>query len=336
MAPRGLPALLAVVVVSAAAQASAVPDFGPTLESFDYPYPVQVYEPDILRGPVSIAYMDVAAQTPNGRTVLLMHGKNFCSAYWEDTIKVLSAVGFRVVAPDQVGFCKSGKPAAYPYSFHQLAQNTRALLDYLGIGKAVLIGHSMGGMLATRFALMFPETVERLVLVNPIGLEDWKAKGVPYLGVEAWYEAELKQDYAAIKAYQRESYYFGEWKPAYTRWAKVLAGMYVGEDVTTVAWAQAMTYDMIYTEPVVYEFDDLEVPTTLMIGQRDRTAIGKDLVSKELRAQLGNYPKLGRHAAERIPRSKLIEFDGLGHLPFIEAPERFQEALLEVLSKGAK
>jgi hypothetical protein len=59
-------------------------------------------------------------------------------------------------------------------------------------------------------------------------------------------------------------------------------------------WYQALTYDMIFTQPVVYEFDTITQPTLLIIGQRDTTALRKNLVSPEVRAELGNYPKLGR------------------------------------------
>ncbi|UPL04388.1 acetoin dehydrogenase E2 subunit dihydrolipoyllysine-residue acetyltransferase [Pseudomonas sp. IsoF] len=70
--------------------------------------------------------------------------------------------------------CTSSKPAYYQYSFQQLADNTHAL-DQLGVKQAIVLGHSTGGMLATRYALMYPQQVERLAMVNPIGLEDWKA-----------------------------------------------------------------------------------------------------------------------------------------------------------------
>lgn len=59
-------------------------------------------------------------------------------------------------AERRVGFCSSSKPRGYQFSFGQLAANTRALLDERGIDKATLIGHSMGGMLAARFALAYP------------------------------------------------------------------------------------------------------------------------------------------------------------------------------------
>jgi pimeloyl-ACP methyl ester carboxylesterase len=68
-----------------------------------------------------------------------------------------------------------------------LAQNTKAVLDELKIDKIYLLGHSMGGMLATRFALMYPEMVEKLILENPIGLEDWKLVA-PYTSIDKNYK----------------------------------------------------------------------------------------------------------------------------------------------------
>jgi pimeloyl-ACP methyl ester carboxylesterase len=125
-----------------------------------------------------MGYMDIAATgSANGRVAVLLHGKNFCAATWEDSIKALSAAGYRVMVPDHIGFFTSSKPANYQYSFQQLSLNTHALLDKLGIDKAAVIGHSTGGMLATRYALLYLRQTEKLVLVNPIGLEDWKMLG---------------------------------------------------------------------------------------------------------------------------------------------------------------
>ena len=132
-----------------------------------------------------MAYMDVKPAAPNGRIVILLHGKNYVAATWQATIAVLNEAGFRVIAPDQIGFGKSTKPAHYQYTFQQLAGNTHALLASLGIGRVTVVGHSTGGMLGVRYALMYPDNVDRLALVDPIGLEDWKAKGVPWQSVDA-------------------------------------------------------------------------------------------------------------------------------------------------------
>jgi pimeloyl-ACP methyl ester carboxylesterase len=89
---------------------------------------------------------------------------------------------------------------------------------------------------------------------------------------------------------------------------------------------------MATTQPVVHEFERIRVPTLLMIGQLDRTAIGADRAPPDVGKKLGNYPALGRAAAKRIPNAKLIEFADLGHAPQIQAPDRFHEALLKGLA----
>jgi len=343
IALTALPLMLAAAIVPALAaeqQADEVAALGANLAHYDYPWPVSHLEMDTPNGGVDMAYMDIAPDgahqqnSENGPPVaVLLHGKNFCGAYWEDTAAALVDHGYRVIVPDQIGFCKSDKPAAYSYTFHHLAANTRALLDSLDLDNTTVIGHSMGGMLAMRYGLMYPQHIDQLVLVDPIGLEDWKAKGVPYRGINAWYAREMKKDYAAIKAYQLESYYDGDWNADYARWAKLLAGMYAGDDKARVAWAQAATYDMVYTQPVAHEFEHLDVPTTLMIGTRDRTALGKDLVSDELKAKLGDYPALGAAAVARMPDAELVTFEDVGHLPPIEAPERFRKALFQALAQ---
>ncbi|MGH8082599.1 MAG: alpha/beta fold hydrolase, partial [Lysobacter sp.] len=234
--------------------------------------------------------------------------------------------------PDQIGFCKSSKPAHHQYSLHSMASDTRDLLKSVGLERVVVVGHSMGGMLAIRFALMYPHVTERLMLVNPIGLEDWKALGVPWRSVDDNYQRELKTTAATIKQYQQSVYYGGQWKPEYDRWVGMLAGLYAGPGHERVAWNQALTSEMVFTQPVVHELANLRVPTALFIGQRDRTAINRDLASDELKAQLGLYPELGRRAAKTIPGAQLIEFEDLGHSPQVEAPQRFNRALLDALT----
>ncbi|WLG26052.1 alpha/beta fold hydrolase [Pseudomonas lurida] len=317
--------------------ATAVPVFaasyGPELQGFDYPYPLKHFEFQSQGKSLQMGYMDVPANgKPNGRNVVLMHGKNFCGATWEGSIKALSDAGYRVIAPDQVGFCSSSKPDHYQYSFQQLANNTHQLLEKLGIQKATLLGHSTGGMLATRYALMYPDQTEQLAMVNPIGLEDWKALGVPSLTVDQWYERELKVSAEGIRKYQLNTYYVGRWKPEYERWVDMYAGLSNGPGHKRVAWNSALIYDMIFTQPVYYEFKHLQMPTLLLIGTADNTAIGKDVAPAAIKAKLGNYAVLGKQVAALIPHATLVEFPGLGHAPQMEEPAQFHTALLQGLN----
>ncbi len=299
------------------------------LTGYDYPFPVSTFVVEAQQQKLEMAYMDVRPAQPNGRTVVLLHGKNFSGAYWADTIELLRDAGYRVVVPDQIGFGKSSKPERFQFSFQQLAASTRDLLDSLGVGDFSVVGHSMGGMLATRMALMFPERVEKLALVNPIGLEDWK-QHVPYRTVDEWYAQELRATPEGVKRYMEQNYFDGQWKPAYDALVEMPIGWMQGPDWQQIAWNAALTYDMVFTQPVVHEFPEVKAETLLVIGQRDRTAVrtGSDAA---VHARLGNYPQLGRKAAAAIPNATLVELAGIGHLPQVEAFDAYAAALVGFL-----
>ena len=327
-------ALALACFIGSQAFADQAPTYGKQLEGFSQPYPLKHFDFRSQGQALQMGYLDVPARgKANGRSVVLMHGKNFCAATWESTLDALSQAGYRVIAPDQIGFCTASKPDHYQYSFQQLADNTHALLDHLGIKQAIILGHSTGGMLATRYALLYPRQVERLAMVNPIGLEDWKALGVPYRTVDQWHDRELRLDAEGVRNYERKTYYDGRWKPEYERWVQMLAGLNQGPGHKAVAWNSALIYDMIFTQPVVYEFKDLKMPTLLLIGDKDTTAIGSDIAPPEVKARVGNYKVLGPQVARQIPQGTLVTFEGLGHAPQIEEPQRFHQALLEWLGR---
>lgn len=318
--------IFAILCLAVVAQAQKTDTLSITLENVKYAYPVK-YLPIAIEGQdVRMAYMDAApTQMANGRTVMLFHGKNFGGYYWTEVIKALTSRGFRVIVPDQIGFGKSSKPFIH-YSFHQMAAWNKALLDALGIQKASVLGHSMGGMLATRFALMYPEQTEKLLLENPIGLEDYRLF-VPYLNTDQQYVTELKATAESIKKYYQSSY-FTIWKPEYEELVRVAAGVTNSADFPRWAKVAAMTYTMIYEQPVVHEFINVRVPTVLFIGKQDKTIVGKGLLSPDQQVLYGQYKFLGKQTAAKIPGAKIIEFDGCGHIPHIEIPTEFIVALL--------
>ncbi len=201
-------------------------------------------------------------------------------------------------------------------------------LESIGVGQATVIGHSTGGMLAMRYAPMYPQQTAQLALVNPIGLEDWKAKGVPSLSVDQWYARELATSADKIRSYERATYYVGTWRPEYERWVQMLAGLNRGPGKPQVAWNSALIYDMIFTQPVVYELGALKTPTLLLIGDKDTTAIAKDAAPP----RVGNYAVLGKLTAKTLPDAKLVEFPELGHAPQIQDPQAFHKALLDGLA----
>ncbi|TKC12963.1 alpha/beta hydrolase [Pedobacter polaris] len=298
-----------------------------TLENVKYVYPVRFLNITDEGQDLRMAYMDVAPTAKNnGRSVMLFHGKNFGGYYWTNVIKALSAEGYRVIVPDQIGFGKSSK-AFIHYSFHQLAAWNKQLLDSLGVQKASVLGHSMGGMLAVRFALLYPDRTEKLLLENPIGLEDYR-KFVPYINTEQQYKTELKSTAESIKKYYQNSY-FTAWKPEYDELVRIAAGVTFSADYPRWAKVAAMTFTMIYEQPVVHEFVNIKVPTVLFIGREDKTIVGKGLLSPSEQAKHGQYKVLGKETAAKIPGAKLIEFENCGHIPHLEIPNEFLVALMK-------
>ncbi len=323
--------ILLALFLASPAIAQEAPVYGARLEGFDYPHPVQIFRFTSQKTAMEMAYMDVKPAKANGRSVVLLHGKNFCAATWEGTIQALTGAGYRVIAPDQVGFCKSTKPAHYQYSFEQLAANTKALLDSLGISRVTILGHSMGGMLATRFALTFPQMTEQLVSVNPLGLEDGRAKGVPWSSVDDSYKGALNTTADSAREYQRTVYYAGIWKPEYEKWVQMQVGMYRGAGKEIMAWNSALTSEMIFTQPVIYELERLKMPVLFLIGDKDTTG-RSNRAPKEVQATLGNFPAMSEAAKARIPTAKLVRFPDMGHSPQIQDPARFHAALLNGLA----
>lgn len=320
---------IAVTFVLIVSRLQAQDTLSVTLENVKYPYPVKFMPVKLEGQDLRMAYMDVPSATPTGKTVMLFHGKNFGGYYWTSVIKALTTKGYRVIVPDQIGFGKSSKPFIH-YSFHALARLNKQLLDTLGITQVTLLGHSMGGMLATRFTLMYPGSVQKLLLEDPIGLEDYRTF-VPYNSAADDYKTELKTSYESVKKYYQTSY-FVKWKPEYDYLVEIGAGVAKSADFPRYAKVAALTFEMIYEQPVCYEFGLIKVPTVLFTGKEDKTIVGKALLSDAEKAKHGQYKILGPETARKTPNCKLIEFDNVGHIPHIEASEKFLKALDENLN----
>lgn len=304
--------------------------FDSVLSEYNYPFPVSYYTFESQGEKMRMAYMDIKPEGEIKKTIVMLHGKNFGGFYFEPIIKALVARGYRVIAPDQVGFGKSTKPAFFQYSFPELARRTDELLVQAGVKDFTLVGHSMGGMVATRYALLYPAKVKKLVLINPIGLEDYKTLA-PYKNVDELYADELKMDETKIRNYQKNAYYDSVWKAEYEPMLVPAIGWTKGPDNAVVARNSAMTTDLIYTQPVVYEFKNLKMPVTMINGQRDKTAPTKAWAPAENQKLMGNYPKLGRDVIKMIPHGKLIPMKGLGHLPFVEDFDGFMKLFVPEL-----
>jgi pimeloyl-ACP methyl ester carboxylesterase len=103
----------------------------------------------------------------DGPLVVLLHGFPEFWFSWRDQIPALASAGFRVVAPDMRGYNLSSRPAGVAaYDVDRLAADVRDLIRERGAERALLVGHDWGGAVAWRTAMVHPEVVERLAILN--------------------------------------------------------------------------------------------------------------------------------------------------------------------------
>jgi pimeloyl-ACP methyl ester carboxylesterase len=290
-------------------------DWGPmsiNLEDVPYPHPVK-YMPFTLEGQdVRMAYMDVAASgSPNGKSVILLHGMNFFGEAWTDTIAILRKEGYRVIAIDQIGYGRSSKPILqYTISTH--AMNTKRLLDHLGIKQTDIVTHSMGGMVASRFASLYPDAVGNLAMINQIGLSDTR-HGRPAREVMEAYKGALARGYPEIVKGMRA--YYVNWKPEYMKYVKIHYGWTLSGDWPRVAMVRALQQSAIANDPVVYDWPHIKARTLVIGGEKDGP----------------NYPAQAKRVADTVQNGQVYIIPGIGHNPQFEAPDKLYPPLLKFL-----
>jgi pimeloyl-ACP methyl ester carboxylesterase len=327
--PWSLPALLFLLVaalpVALHGQSAAYPEEPPAapppewgavsvnMEDVPYPHPVEFMDLRLFGKDLRMAYMDVPPSgEPNGRTAVLLHGASYYGMYWEETIEALREAGFRVVVPDQIGWGRSSKPVI-PYSLHLHAANTHRLLGHLGISEAAVAGHSMGGMLATRFALMYPEATTHMVMVNPIGVRDTRAG-------RGWQEPsgggsveDLQQAYES--RLQLEQRRVVDWKPEFLEHVRIHYGWLLSSEWPRVDYVRSLNANARSIDTIVHDWPQIETKSAFIAGEEDGPG----------------YPDLARDAVAALPNAELVLFPNVGHNPHLEAPELFLPELIRFL-----
>jgi len=256
----------------------------------------------------------------HGRPVLLLHGIGGAAQAWGDagsaTGPVLVAAGFTVLAVDFPGYGLS--PRIEPFDLAGLATAVVALIEWLGAGPAVLVGHSMGGMVAQEVAAIAPQVVAGLVLAStspafgkPGG--DWQTEflrsrfapldaGLGMAGLAALLVPTMVAPGTAAGPFPAAI-------PAEIPAAMAMMAA-VPEATYRSAVAALVAFDRRANLPLI------TVPTLVITGEHDRTAA----------------PEVARRMAERITGAQAVVVPSAGHLLPIEQPQAFHAAVLAFLA----
>ncbi|MGQ3003397.1 MAG: alpha/beta fold hydrolase [Hydrogenophaga sp.] len=250
----------------------------------------------------------------SGPTVLMLHGIGGGHVAFAPQVETLAAAGYRAVAWDMPGYGHSAP--IEPYTFKGLAQSCIDLIDALQCEHVVLLGHSMGGMVAQEVVARRPERVSRLVLCGTSAAFGKRTDG---RSADAWAQQFIAQRTAPLDAGQSMAEVAQRLVPQMVGPGSLPEGLRLAEHC--MAGVPAATYrralDCLVTFDRQAALGDIRVPTLLIGGEFDRVAA----------------PAVMKQMAEAIPDARYAELKGIGHLMNLEAPDDFDALLLDFLAQ---
>ena len=267
----------------------------------------------------NLSYVD----TGSGPVVLFIHGILGSHRQWEHLIDMMDD-DHRVVLPDLFGHGESAKPLG-DYSLSAHAAAMRDLLDHLGIERVTLVGHSLGGGIAMQFFYLFPERVERLVLVSSGGL----GREVNLLLRSATLPgaAQVLSVIASapvlsrVEALGRGASKVG-WRPGADVGAIWRGFSSLGDRESRSAFLATTRAVIDFGGQSISAHDHLEgalpIPMMIVWGSKDRMIPASHARSVE----------------KELPDCRVEIFEGAGHFPHLDDPDRFSRILREFIADG--
>lgn len=260
----------------------------------------------------------------DGEPVLLVHGTGAWSSLWRGTLDALAAEGYRAIAIDLPPFGFSDRPADETYSTPDQARRIVGVVESLGLDNVTLVGHSFGSRATVEAALLMPERVSRLVLVDAAldldpdagGKNGLTSRLLAIAPFRAVLVASTLENPLLTRAFLKQLIHNDT--AATDERVALLQEPLVVEGTTRAAgkWLQtflAPEAPNLSNDPASYA--QLTMPTLLLWGAED------DVTPIERATAL--------HAL--LPHAKLVVLEDVGHIPQIEEPAAFDAALLTFL-----
>jgi 3-oxoadipate enol-lactonase len=252
----------------------------------------------------------------SGPTVLMLHGIGGGHRAFAPQVETLASLGYRAVAWDMPGYGHSAP--IEPYTFKGLAQSCVNLIDALQCESVVLLGHSMGGMVAQEVVARRPDKVNKLILCGTSAAFGKRTDG---RSAEAWAQQFIAQRTAPLDAGQTMADMAAKLVPQMVGPGSLPEGLKLAE--FCMASVPAATYRRALECLVTFDrqaaLAEIRVPTLLVGGEFDRVAA----------------PSVMKQMAASIPRARYAELAGIGHLMNLEAPDEFDALLLDFLREPA-
>ncbi len=284
-------------------------------EEFDYGFATKKVQ---VRN-IQVACID---EGRSDQVLLLIHGLGSYAKGWGRNIPEL-AKHYRVIAVDLPGYGKSDK-GFYPYTLPFYAQVLTELLSELKVEKAVFVGHSMGGQIAMVTSLLYPERVDKLVLVSPAGFEKFTD------GEGAWMKRAMSPEFVHDTAIRnidtnlKANFY--QLPPEAEFMITERIQMRGAKDFDAYCYAVSKNVAAMIDYPMWDKLARINHETLIFFGDKDNLIPNSALhgSSTESIAQIG---------AGQIPKNKLIMVPDCGHFVQFEKPDVVNPAIVEFVGK---
>jgi pimeloyl-ACP methyl ester carboxylesterase len=250
-------------------------------------------------------YYEIAG---SGHPLVLIHGSTLETRMWDDQFATF-AQHYTVVRYDLRGFGQSALPTGEPYARHD---DLKTLLDDLEIAHAYILGLSMGGSIAVDFALAYPQATDALILVGS-RLGGWQ----PDPEFAAFQNAvRVRAKEAGVQAGRDVWLYSSLFNPARENPTVAPRLVQIISEYSGWLWVHPNPLHEL-APPATQRLDTIRVPTLIIIGERD----------------VPDCHAIAESLQQRIPNARRVVMSGVGHMPNMEDPERFNTIVLDFLAQ---
>ena len=282
---------------------------------------------------VQVAYFDSHPERPSDPdrtderrgTIVLLHGLGEHAGYWRETAPPLITAGYRVIALDLAGHGRSDKPNR-AYSMQWQAELVIALCAQLKVAEPfTLVGHSMGGQVALRLALMSPEKVKSLALIAPAGIETFSASESAWLKKMSTAKGFASRGPSALRAHFKRNI-FGRWGHIAEEHLQERIKLRDAPGFYDYIQAVVSSINGMLDDRVAYELGEVAPPVYLLFGEKDRLIPNPVLHGGRVQDIIDR----ARRELKNLTRVELLP--EVGHMPQIEAPHRTNRLILAAAS----
>ncbi|MCR9252857.1 MAG: alpha/beta hydrolase [bacterium] len=282
----------------------------------EYQYPTNYLD---INDSTRVAYLDEGS---GDQTLIFIHGLATYLPAWYKSIDGLKK-SYRCISIDLPGYGRSSK-GDYPSTMTYYSGIVNSLIDQLELKNVVLVGHSMGGQIATTTALRYPDKFKKLILLAPAGFETFNDQQKTWLKSVFTVQSIINSTEEQIRANWALNFY--EMPEEVEFMIQDRLNMKDADDFDLYAQSVVRGVHGMLDEPIFERLSELKQKTLVVYGANDRL-----IPNRFLNAQL-TTEKVASLGTDQIPDVVLKLIPDCGHFISFDKPDEINEIMADFLT----